>query len=220
MPITTPDEVVADNIRKLRDERDLSRVALARLLSDSIGTDWSRWRIIDLEGARSADQVPRPATWSEIIALAVVFDVTVFDLVLPNKDAEVVISTHREPFRLGEKNRSAMFLNNLSRESLAATLFRLPEKYLNVEYLKGNGGSDLGHILSLYELQRDRKEAADTIKRTTEGIVEIISDLDADAIAELEELAKENPDTLIRFPMENQDDESPSIDVYIPKEDD
>jgi hypothetical protein len=220
MVIKTPDRVVSDNIKKLRDDRNLSRSALAGLLSDNTGTEWSRWRIIDLEGARTADQVPRPATWSEIVALAIVFDVTVFDLVLPDTETAVVVSTHDEPFRIGAKDRNAKLLTNLSREGLAATLFRLPEKYLSVEYLDANGGADLGHILSLYELQRDRKEAADTIKRTNQRIVEIFSDLDADARTELRELAKDSPGTLIGFTLDDEDENPPLIDIYTPEEDD
>jgi hypothetical protein len=85
--IQSPDEVVATNIRRLRDSMNLSRVQLARKMSDLTGDEWSSWRLIDLEGARSSDQPPRPSRWHELISLALAFDVTVFELVLP-QDAD------------------------------------------------------------------------------------------------------------------------------------
>ena len=46
----TVDQVVAANIRKLREARQMTRDDLAQQITDLGGEDVSRWRVIDLEG--------------------------------------------------------------------------------------------------------------------------------------------------------------------------
>jgi len=46
------DEVVAGNLRLWREHRGMSRDALAEQLSTMTDTEWTRWKIIGLEGAR------------------------------------------------------------------------------------------------------------------------------------------------------------------------
>jgi hypothetical protein len=212
----TPDQVVATNIKKLRTglQRDWSRARLAGELTNSTGTEWSRWRIIDLEGARTADQEPRPATWTEIIALAIVFGVTVFDLVLPTGNEEVVIRKYQEPMNGNHEGRNVGFFNEVDPESFASTLFRLPVKYLNIDCLNKASGSDLGQILSLVDLQRDRSEAADVVKRSEDRIRKIADHLSDDAIAALRELVKNDPESYVTFLLDDPGENEPLFTIY------
>lgn len=89
IPTMSIDDVVAKNLRRLRDDREWTREDLVKVLAAAPGPDWSEWRIIDLEGARTGHP-PAAARWSELVALCMAMDVTLWDLVLPADSSEKV----------------------------------------------------------------------------------------------------------------------------------
>lgn len=88
----TLDQVIAYNVRRLREERGWSRGWLAAYLG--VG----RHYVYDLEGGR-ADRSQREFKWSDLVGLCAVFQVTLFDLVLPPEG--VILST--DPRWIGDK---------------------------------------------------------------------------------------------------------------------
>lgn len=85
-PTKTLDQVVADNIKALRtaDGRRWTATELAEKLSAVTGHEYTRFTVADLEGRRE-----REIRWSELVALALIFDVPLWDLVLPPESALV-----------------------------------------------------------------------------------------------------------------------------------
>lgn len=77
------DEVVAANLRRIREEKGLSVAELAEALG--VG----RHAVYDFERPRKGAQ-QRQFLWSEIVNLCAVFDVTIFELVLPEKGHRTV----------------------------------------------------------------------------------------------------------------------------------
>lgn len=77
----TPDEVIAANVKRIRKERDLTVIEMAKTLG--VG----RNLVYDLEGPRKgADQ--RAFLWTDLVRLCVFLDITIFDLVVPHEKSE------------------------------------------------------------------------------------------------------------------------------------
>ncbi len=74
----TDDQIVARNIRRIREEKGLSVADLAK----SIGV--GKHRVYDYERPR-AGAAQRQFLWSEIVLLCAGLDVTIFELVLPDE---------------------------------------------------------------------------------------------------------------------------------------
>lgn len=93
----TLDQVVAENIRELRKARrkdantltarQWTATAMAKRLTEKIGRPYSRYTVADLEGRRK-----REIRWVELAALCAIFDVALWDLVLPREGVEVETS--------------------------------------------------------------------------------------------------------------------------------
>ena len=81
--LLTLDEVVAVNLRKLRNQARLTRDQLATRIDKKTDESWTKWRILDLEAGRNRS---RKVLWSDLVALARALKVTIFDLVLPPED--------------------------------------------------------------------------------------------------------------------------------------
>ena len=93
----TLDQVVAQNIKKLRKARleeantltakRWTATAMAERLTEKLGRKYSRYTVADLEGRRE-----REIRWVELAALCAIFDVALWDLVLPPEGVEVETS--------------------------------------------------------------------------------------------------------------------------------
>jgi len=84
----TMDAVVGDNIKKLREapERAWSRAELADRLTELLAPrkPFTRYTVADLEGRRDTR-----IRWLELAALCSIFDVPLWELVLPPEDVKV-----------------------------------------------------------------------------------------------------------------------------------
>lgn len=94
---STLDEVVSENIRRLRGAqkpKGWSRVKLAdrfnKYRPDNT-REWNEWRVLDLEGGRPGT-ASSPVWWHELVTLCIIFDVLLWDLVLPTDDREIILS--------------------------------------------------------------------------------------------------------------------------------
>jgi hypothetical protein len=124
----TLDQVVAQNLKRLRADRDWSRNKLASELSSASGSEWSEWRIIDLEGARTGHP-PASARWAEIVALCLVFDVTIWELVLPVDPKERVrVITSNRHYELQGKPFTQQSVRDVGRSQLAERLSGFPAR--------------------------------------------------------------------------------------------
>ncbi len=128
----TPDQVVAANILRLRGDR--SRATLARQLSEQTGEHWPEARLIDLEGKRSPNAPPRPARWSELVALALVFEVRLAELVLPEQGTIMCVASPTLrvdlPYLPNIDDVDAVDHLYFDRDETAAVLFGMPTEYL------------------------------------------------------------------------------------------
>ena len=141
----TIDEVVAHNLRSLREGRGLSRPGLAKQLNATSGGGWNEWRIIDLEGARSPNRPPRPITWPEIVALSFTLDVTMFEIVLPSDIESAVEISSRvwdvptdRPRKDGKESQQT-YRHSMGTDRFSMTLFRLPAELLTSDKLEKYG---------------------------------------------------------------------------------
>jgi hypothetical protein len=167
----TIDEVVAHNLRKLREGLGLSRARLAKQLNATGGGGWSTWRIIDLEGARSPDRPPRPITWPEIVALSFTLDVTMFEIVLPSDIESAVnissrvwdVPTDRPP--KDGKESPQTYRHSMGTDLFSMTLFRLPAELLASDKLEESGE------------RFNYQQSADEIARDLAKITEQVDDL-------------------------------------------
>jgi hypothetical protein len=121
------DQVVAKNLRRLRDDREWTREDLVKALAPAPGPDWSEWRIIDLEGARTGHP-PAAARWSELVALCMAMDVTLWDLVLPADSSEKVrVVDSVQEFEIRGKPSAQQSVRDIGRFQLGERLSGLPE---------------------------------------------------------------------------------------------
>lgn len=171
-------ETVASNLRHLREKLGLSRPALAEQLTQRTGEPWSQWRVIDLEGARSATVPPRPATWPELVALALELKVKVFDLVLPPEDGPPVnvwstAGESVEPHAAGETFVA------LTLEEFAAITFGMPAKYLNQKWLGNHQAQENGLSFKLETLSRDHDELINLLTRVSQQLSNLATSQEA-----------------------------------------
>lgn len=82
--LRTLDEVVGDNIKRLRISRHWRAEELAEKLTSVLERPYTRFTVADLEGRRK-----REIRWTELAALCSVFNVALWDLVLPPEGVEV-----------------------------------------------------------------------------------------------------------------------------------
>jgi hypothetical protein len=158
-PTHTIDGVVAANILRLREEHGLSRAALAKRLTETTGSEWTTWRIIDLEGKRSPGRPPSPVAWAELVALAVGFDVTIYELVLPaDRDDFIEVAT---PSVTGPGPFGHTLIvsegHDLDVDRYALMLFRIPRKVLTSERLEASA-ERLGYEQEVAEIDRRRAD--------------------------------------------------------------
>lgn len=140
----TVNDVVARNLRRIRESQGLSRKGLANQLNEVAGGSWSEWRIIDLEGARSPNKPPSPITWAEIVNLAFVLDVTVFEIVMPPDDSpgSVQISNRTWTLLPGDSEPDAPTHTRafgIDADLFSMTLFRLSARLVRSDMLKKAG---------------------------------------------------------------------------------
>lgn len=122
------DEVVAKNLRRIRDRKGWSRKKLAELAAMASADEWPEWRIIDLEGARSG-RPPSSAKWPELVTLSYVLDVTLWELVLPEPGVQAVVNPI-PPDEYGVKVGNEY---GVSRSLLAERLSGLPARLFEDE---------------------------------------------------------------------------------------
>ena len=86
------DEVVAYNIKRLRIDKSRGWTAteLAEKLTEVLDREYTRFMVSDMEGRRE-----RAVRWTEVAALCSVFDVRLWDLVLPPDGVEVASAIAR-----------------------------------------------------------------------------------------------------------------------------
>jgi len=161
----TLDMVTGDNIRRIRDQHRWSRTELAERLSSIIGNEVSAWRLIDLEGARSRTKPPRAVTWPELVALALAFEVPIYDLVIPaHPDAEVVIAAALPDVDTLTRpdgtitTRSIRHVHRSGRREMLDLLFRVPGKSYELE----------GAFEDIHHLQEGLERTLETLARLTE----------------------------------------------------
>jgi hypothetical protein len=143
----TPDEIVARNLYCLRTDEEhkgansISRRRFADRLSEQSGEHWPVQRIIDIEGKRSKRRPPSPATWAELIALAIALQVPVYDLVLPGEDEDVIVAKAsdievRESADGKKRTKTVSYLHPATRDEFAKLLFVLPASTLTKTMLE------------------------------------------------------------------------------------
>lgn len=81
----TPSQVVAHNVTRARELRDLTQVEVAERLSRFTGSNWSQATVAQAEGSVSGQRV-RQFTANELVALARTFDLPVLFFFLPPDD--------------------------------------------------------------------------------------------------------------------------------------
>lgn len=176
-------ETTAYNIRRLREQSRFSRSQLASELTEATGTEWKAARIVDLEGARSTRPGPADVRWPEIVALAAVFGVPMFELVLPPEELNgrtlrVVLSSRSdttivERERLGPLERRVGSRTLANRDDLAKLLFWLPAELLETDRLERSAETypyvrDISQIIERLETGQERFERAlETFARAT-----------------------------------------------------
>lgn len=168
----TVDQVVAANIRKLREARQMTRDDLAQQITDLGGEDVSRWRVIDLEGKRSPDTPPRSATWVELIQLMIVLEVDLPELVLPDDQAAVAppAAPHIEitDTETGEL-LGGIFLGAMNRESMAQEIFGLPLAWVERREAISRETIPADYIEEREEASRQRAETMERLVEALEG---------------------------------------------------
>lgn len=86
---------------------------------------WNEWRVIDLEVGRSG-KPPSAVSWHELVTLCIVFDVLLWDLVLPADDREIVLS--KDP--LAADGFTEPYTNFVGRRELGEIVSGIPGQYV------------------------------------------------------------------------------------------
>jgi hypothetical protein len=95
---TNINEIVGENLRRLRKALEPSERGRKKLAEECNkyappgSRKWNEWRVMDLEGMRPG----RPMAaieWNELVTLCIVFDVLLWDLVLPQEGQSVLLSS-------------------------------------------------------------------------------------------------------------------------------
>ena len=138
---STFDRVVALNIKRLRNERRWTAAELAEMLTQVLERRYTRSMMGDMEGRRE-----RAVRWSEVVALSVIFDVPLWELVLPEKgervntriptSSDIIVRSDDERFvEIGELGDYVTV--SLDRDGLAIRLFGLKENEIDSKVMKG-----------------------------------------------------------------------------------
>ena len=165
------DEIVALNLASIVEERDVSIAHLAR----SLGV--SRAYVYDMLGRRPG-RPQREFRWNEIVKLAGILGVLVFDLVLPGDgvmlDAGMYLTglTATEVWDQPEERVAHLHVGALSRNEVALALFGFPDDLLSEDRLN----------LLRKDLQTSKVDRAQAIADEMDSLMQ--------GIKELEEMAK------------------------------
>jgi hypothetical protein len=173
----TVNDVVASNLRTLRESRGLSRSGLVKQLNEVAGDDWTQWRIIDLEGARSPNKPPSPITWAEIVSLTFVLDVTVFEIVMPPDDSpgsvQISIRTwDMLPRALVPDTPTHTRAFGIDANLFSMTLFRLPAELVRSEMLE-KAGERLNYKRTAAEIARDYAKMTELVDDLAQRVKEL-----------------------------------------------
>lgn len=109
------DEIIASNLRRIREERDLPKTQLAERL------DMGRHRVQDFERPRRGNV--HSFKWSELVALCDALECSIFELVLPGEGEVIDVPEWRGTGRLHEPG-------SVRREELAQVVFHAPYEVL------------------------------------------------------------------------------------------
>ena len=133
----TLNEVVAENIKRLRtsDSRRWTATELAEKLTVVLELSYTRFTVADLEGRRE-----REIRWSEVVAMCSIFDVPLWELVLPQKGDRVMTRTLTkgditDP-RFAEIELKETVSVAMDRDGLAIRLFGLKENEIDSKLMK------------------------------------------------------------------------------------
>lgn len=137
----TVDEIVAVNLRALREKAGLTREQLARRVDKKATDSWTKWRILDLEGGRDR---ARKVLWSDLILLSRALKVTIFELVLPPDDRFAVFEVV-----------PGVFPVQVPRHVFAKWFFGIPGEYLNEASIKNMVDAARRTRSERNELERD-----------------------------------------------------------------
>ena len=134
-PVLSLDAVVGGNVKRLRRQREMTAEELALFLTGYRRKRYTRYTVADLEGRRD-----REVRWAELVALCRIFDVALWELVLPQGDDRVAQPV--EPRIVGVSEAQphlprAVLLDDEpgGRTELAWMLFGLEDKNLESEAL-------------------------------------------------------------------------------------
>jgi hypothetical protein len=173
----TVDDVVARNLRRIRESHGLSRKGLAKQLNEVAGSGWTEWRIIDLEGARSPNKPPSPITWAEIVSLAFVLDVTVFEFVMPPDDSPGSVQISNRTWNLlpgdldpDPPTHTRAF--GIDADLFSMTLFRLPAGLIRSEMLE-KAGKRLDYTRTAAEIARDYAKMTELVDDLAQRVKEL-----------------------------------------------
>jgi hypothetical protein len=145
-PRKTPDAIVGSNIRRLRKQKEpdawSQRTLAARLATITGERGWLD-RIVRMEGTEEgpSSQKHRPASWPELISLALALETTLFEIVLPEDDVTQVVVARASQVERGElpdgrpKTKTTSYVHHSDRDELGRLLFGLPGTYLTVEMM-------------------------------------------------------------------------------------
>jgi hypothetical protein len=124
--VWTIDQVVAKNLRRLRDDRGWTREVFAKRLRLEAGIDLPTWRIVDLEGARTGHP-PATVRWIELVALCITLDVTLWDLVLPvDPERKVRVARPTQEVEARGKKLAQQSVKDIGRYQFGGLLSGLP----------------------------------------------------------------------------------------------
>ncbi len=79
----TPNQVLAYNVKRLREKRGLNLRQLAEAVNKRRGTRWTKQTVLKVEEYDEQGTVGRKVSMDELVALANVFQVSVIELLLP-----------------------------------------------------------------------------------------------------------------------------------------
>ena len=155
----TVDQVIAANLRRLRENRGLSRRQLAELLTSLTGEKVADTRIIALEGARGPGRPLRSATWVELVQLCLALDVELYDLVLPPGGEVVQLPVVDLILDHPEREQVKVAVDRTAdREELSALIFGMPVELVDSKEAREAFFTGRGRFDDLAEIQKRRTE--------------------------------------------------------------
>ena len=167
------DAVIGANVKRLRNRLGITASVLAHHLSLVLDRTYTRYTVADIEGRRE-----RQVRWSELVALAYILNVPLWDLVLPDGDERVdapipdrVVGgdtpdwTYEEPYpelalmQLSTEGTVIFEEEPPGRQELAVLLFGIGDEHLESQ--------------ALAQLRRDAQENEEKrVQRIAEKVIE------------------------------------------------